>query len=124
MLRNPRTTGLTRFTNLKPDKWTHAVVALTCANKINLAGAMDRDKVADFYCNFKAWKTRIAEFLCEKLKVKREVVEEIFFVPTGNHSVIENIMHPWRLHAECPNWFPLFWIACVASTTGPFINSI
>ena len=38
---------------------------------------------------------------------RREVL-----VPKGNHSVIENTMYPWHLHAEC---FFLFWIACVVS---------
>ena len=79
---------------------------------MNLAGATGRDKVADFYCNFKVWKTRITEVLCDKFKVRREVIEEKFLVPKGNHSVIENTMYPWHLHAEC---FFLFWIACVVS---------
>ena len=111
---NSAQTALREFALLKPDIWSHTVIALTRANSIIHPGdnPTEEEKTTYFDDIMTRWNLDICKVL-QQCHISRDVIDTIPFVPTGYHRVTDNTPHPWYLHSQCNHWFQPFWVNCL-----------
>ena len=104
--------GLRKFALLKPEIWSHTVIALTQANLILLEGPTEEAKITQFKGIMTQWTDEISNVL-QQCPIPPDMIRKIPFVPTGYHCVTNITPRPWYLHPECNHWLQPFWVNCL-----------
>lgn len=106
--------ALRKFVEMKPEIWSHTVIALTQANLIIHPddNPTKEEKTTHFKGIMTQWRHDICNVL-QRCRIPNDVIQRLPFVPTGYHRVTHITPQPWSLHPNCDHWIQAFWVNCL-----------